>query len=125
MAGALIRELRRKLPGEALGRHQERLDLYERVKDQKRSDKNKVYSLHEPDILCISKGKAHKQYEFGAGVHRGHKNYGYHRRRDVVQRERLRRPYVAGCPRTVLGGHRGLSVHGDLRPRLQGPESGR
>jgi IS5 family transposase len=65
MAGALIRELRRKLPGEALGRHQERLDLYERVKDQKRSDKNKVYSLHEPDILCISKGKAHKQYEFG------------------------------------------------------------
>ena len=65
MAGALIRELRRKLPMEALTRHRERLDLFERVRDQRRSDKNKVYSLHEPDILCISKGKTHKPYEFG------------------------------------------------------------
>jgi IS5 family transposase len=65
MAGALIRELHRKLPGEALARHQERLELFERVRAQKRSDKNKIYSLHEPDILCISKGKAHKPYEFG------------------------------------------------------------
>jgi IS5 family transposase len=65
MAGALIRELRRKLPTEALARHRERLDLFERVRDQRRGDKNKVYSLHEPDILCISKGKTHKPYEFG------------------------------------------------------------
>jgi IS5 family transposase len=65
MAGALIRELRRKLPSEALVRHCEQLDLFEHVRNQRREDKNKVYSLHEPDILCISKGKAHKQYEFG------------------------------------------------------------
>lgn len=65
MAGALIRELHRKLSSEALAYHREQLDLFERVRNQKRSDKNKVYSLHEPDILCISKGKAHKQYEFG------------------------------------------------------------
>jgi IS5 family transposase len=64
MAGALIQELRRKLPVEALTRHRDRLDLFERVRDQRRSDKNKVYSLHEPDILCISKGKTHKPYEF-------------------------------------------------------------
>jgi IS5 family transposase len=25
-----------------------------------------VYSLHEPDVCCISKGKEHKKYEFGA-----------------------------------------------------------
>lgn len=25
----------------------------------------KVYSLHEPDVECIAKGKAHKKYEFG------------------------------------------------------------
>jgi IS5 family transposase len=25
----------------------------------------KVYSLHEPDVECIVKGKAHKKYEFG------------------------------------------------------------
>ncbi len=28
-------------------------------------DKNKVYSIDVPKILCISKGKEHKQYEFG------------------------------------------------------------
>jgi len=32
---------------------------------QKKHDKNKVYSLHEPGALCIAKGKAHKKYEFG------------------------------------------------------------
>ena len=35
---------------------------------QKRTDKNKVYSVHEPHIECISKGKAHKKYEFGNKV---------------------------------------------------------
>ncbi len=27
--------------------------------------KNKLYSLHAPEVECISKGKAHKPYEFG------------------------------------------------------------
>jgi len=30
--------------------------------------KNKLYSLHEPEVDCISKGKAHKRYEFGTKV---------------------------------------------------------
>jgi hypothetical protein len=32
---------------------------------QKPKDKKKLYSLHEPAVDCISKGKAHKRYEFG------------------------------------------------------------
>ena len=32
---------------------------------QKRGSKNKIYSLHEPEVCCISKGKEHKKYEFG------------------------------------------------------------
>ncbi|MCZ6804902.1 MAG: IS5 family transposase [Proteobacteria bacterium] len=32
---------------------------------QERSSKNKLYSLHAPEVECISKGKAHKLYEFG------------------------------------------------------------
>lgn len=36
-----------------------------RVLTQSREDKNKVYSIHEPDVLCIAKGKEHKPYEFG------------------------------------------------------------
>ena len=31
-------------------------------------DGHKIYSLHEPDVLCISKSKEHKKYEFGNKV---------------------------------------------------------
>lgn len=65
MAGVLIRELERKLPREALARHEKTLQLFRRVHKQKRTDKDKVYSLHEPEVLCIGKGKEHKKYEFG------------------------------------------------------------
>jgi len=36
--------------------------------DQKPKDKNKIYSLHEPKVDCISKGKARVRYEFGTKV---------------------------------------------------------
>lgn len=65
IAGVLVRELKRKLPPEVLCIQAENFDLYERVLKQKRKDKNKIYSLHEPHIYCMSKGKAHKKYEFG------------------------------------------------------------
>jgi hypothetical protein len=32
---------------------------------QQKPDKDKLYSLHAPEVECISKGKAHKRYEFG------------------------------------------------------------
>jgi len=65
IAGRLVRELQRKLPAE---NYKTDLELFERVLLQKRQDKNKVYSLHEPDVVCISKGKEHKKYEFGSKV---------------------------------------------------------
>ncbi len=40
-------------------------DVLYRVLTQQREDTNKIYSIHEPEVLCISKGKEHKQYEFG------------------------------------------------------------
>jgi len=46
-------------------RYKEEFDVLYRVLTQKRDDTNKVYSVHEPNVLCISKGKEHKQYEFG------------------------------------------------------------
>lgn len=36
--------------------------------ERKKSDKDKLYSLHEVDVECISKGKAQKKYEFGCKV---------------------------------------------------------
>lgn len=46
----------------------ELLHLSKRLLAQKRNDKNKLYSLHSPEVECISKGKAHKKYEFGCKV---------------------------------------------------------
>ena len=66
IAGRLVRELARKLPLESLGSHLPSLKLYQRVLSQKREDSNKIYSLHEPDVKCYSKGKEHKKFEFGS-----------------------------------------------------------
>jgi IS5 family transposase len=65
IAGRLVRELGRKL---SAGRHAEQLELYRRVLAQRRHDKDKIYSLHEPHVKCFGKGKAHKKYEFGNKV---------------------------------------------------------
>ena len=68
IAGRLIRELGRKLPQLALSRHQSSLALFNRVINQQRNDKQKIYSLHEPHVACIAKGKVAKKYEFGSKV---------------------------------------------------------
>jgi len=66
IAGRLVRELARKLPLGRLGIYLPDLKLYQRVLSQKRDDKDKVYSLHEPDVKCYAKGKEHKKFEFGS-----------------------------------------------------------
>ena len=69
IAGILIRELRRELPEQTLSEHYEDdFQFYERVLAQQPQDKNKIYSLHEPDVYCIAKGKDHIQYEYGNKV---------------------------------------------------------
>jgi hypothetical protein len=40
--------------------------FYQQVLAQQPKDKNKIYSLHEPDVYVIAKGKDHKQYELGS-----------------------------------------------------------
>lgn len=68
IAGRLVRELERKLPLEALAQYDVDLENCHKVVEQKKGDKNKIYSLHEPDTACIAKGKAHKKFEFGSKV---------------------------------------------------------
>ncbi len=41
------------------------LEIAKRIHTQQRTDKNKVYSVHAPEVECIAKGKVHKRYEFG------------------------------------------------------------
>jgi IS5 family transposase len=71
--GRLKRELERQLdPLSPAARAQadELLRLAQRLLDQIRDPKtkNKLYSLHETAVDCISKGKARKRYEFGTKV---------------------------------------------------------
>jgi transposase, IS5 family len=65
--GRVIRDIERKLPdpGERLA---DLLALAKRLHRQRRHHKGKLYSVHAPEVECISKGKAHKRYEFGCKV---------------------------------------------------------
>jgi IS5 family transposase len=65
IAGRLVRELERKLPPEIGAAQAENFARYRRVLAQQPKDTHKIYSLHEPHIYCIAKGKEHKKYEFG------------------------------------------------------------
>jgi IS5 family transposase len=66
IGGRLIRELERKLPENVRAEQRKNFALYRCVLRQKPWDKDKVYSLHEPQVYCMSKGKEHKKYEFGS-----------------------------------------------------------
>ena len=79
IANAQIRDIKRKMNETQITAYAEKLELYQRVTNQKPQDQDKIYSLHKPFTRCISKGKAHKKYEFGNKVgiivtgNKGHK----------------------------------------------------
>jgi len=65
--GRVIREVQAQARQKGLsGKLSALLEVAQRVHAQERQSKEKVYSLHEPHIGCIAKGKAHKKYEFGS-----------------------------------------------------------
>jgi IS5 family transposase len=66
--GRITRELRRKTGAGVSPALDELLCLSERLLAQQQHDTNKLYSCHAPEVECISKGKAHKRYEFGCKV---------------------------------------------------------
>ena len=68
--GRLYRDILRKATPELFMDEDFRAlrQLVERGMSQTRTSKNKLYSVHEPDVECICKGKAHKRYEFGNKV---------------------------------------------------------
>jgi len=69
LLGRVVRDIERKarktrgqIADEPL---RELLALAHRLFAQERDSKNKLYSVHAPEVECIAKGKAHKRYEFG------------------------------------------------------------
>ena len=71
--GIVMREVKRKMQATDFAPDQPKaasdlimwLERAERIRTQQRSDKNKLYALHAPEVECIGKGKARKPYEFG------------------------------------------------------------
>lgn len=65
--GRVIRDIERKTKDQG-AKLSSLLNISRRIHSQERKDKGKVYSVHAPEVECISKGKAHKRYEFGCKV---------------------------------------------------------
>jgi|FrelakmetLWP11LW_1041352.scaffolds.fasta_scaffold17336_1 IS5 family transposase len=67
LLGRVVRDIRRKAQSieERLVTFLERAD---QLLAQTQKSKDKLYSIDAPEVECISKGKAHKRYEFGCKV---------------------------------------------------------
>ena len=65
--GRVLRDIERNCPKRD-DQLQSLMHIGTRIYHQQQKDKNKVYSVHAPEVECISKGKAHKRYEFGCKV---------------------------------------------------------
>lgn len=65
--GRVVRDIENKIGDDLFLRLEfsELLDIAKNIYTQTKNSKNKTYSIHEPDVQCIAKGKAHKKYEFG------------------------------------------------------------
>jgi IS5 family transposase len=70
--GRLFRDIGRKIAGHPVAEaaFSEPLALIARLLRQRREDRgrDKLYSLHAPEVECIGKGKAHARFEFGVKV---------------------------------------------------------
>ena len=65
--GRIIREVKRQTESSSV-KLDKLLQTAHRIYEQQRHDKNKIYSVHEPEVESIAKGKAGKQYGFGNKV---------------------------------------------------------
>lgn len=70
--GRVLRDVRRHLRDVPEGPYRDRLTdmlvLVSRLLHQEPKGSGKLYALHEPEVDCISKGKARMRYEFGTKV---------------------------------------------------------
>jgi IS5 family transposase len=69
LAGRQIRDLQRKLKD--IGKtkiYDPVVAIMQRIVEQTKNTKNKIYSLSSPEVSCIAKGKVGKKYEYGSKV---------------------------------------------------------
>lgn len=65
IAGKIYRDLYRKLDEGQKSHYSKLFKVFNKVLEQEKSSKDKIYSIHQPHVKCIAKGKEAKKYEFG------------------------------------------------------------
>ena len=65
IAGRQVRDIQRQFTPSQQKRYQELFVILNKILTQQKGDKNKIYSIHEPGVSCIAKGKEAKKFEFG------------------------------------------------------------
>src|SRR5271154_6980942 len=68
IAGALLRDFCRKIRDDLRWVHEDLIARMKWILVQKAGGPEHIYSLHEPQVYCMSKGKDKAQYEFGTKV---------------------------------------------------------
>lgn len=65
IAGRQVRDIERQFTDNQKEKYQELFIILNEILSQQKGDKNKIYSIHEPEVSCIAKGKEAKKFEFG------------------------------------------------------------
>lgn len=65
IAGRQVRDIERQFSPSQQQKYKELFIILNKILAQQKGDKNKVYSIHEPEVSCIAKGKEAKKFEFG------------------------------------------------------------
>lgn len=70
LVGRVLRDVQRKMNERQanIGHTQAIIQRVTKLLAQQRTDKNKLYSMHAPEVECIAKGKVRQPYEFGVKV---------------------------------------------------------
>jgi IS5 family transposase len=69
----VIRDIERKVRGEMGEQLATLMERAKRIHAQQRDDNNKLYSVHGPEVECISKGKPRRQVPVEALQELGHR----------------------------------------------------
>ena len=65
IAGRQVRDIERKFTPAQQQEYKELFIILNKILLQEKAGNNKIYSIHEPEVSCIAKGKEAKKFEFG------------------------------------------------------------
>jgi IS5 family transposase len=65
IAGRVVRDIDRKMTDQQKTKYEKLFSIFNKILTQEKTSENKVYSIHQPHVKCIAKGKEAKKYEFG------------------------------------------------------------